>query len=158
MSSVIVTVVLLAIVCTLIVFNGLKSRRAPATQSGEAARVGDKPAGVRAKPNYPLLTMEMIETGGRQVTAPMAVRLYKEYMLKVGYLDPQEINDHGEYFLEDMREHAESLREDVAHEIESFAPLLLEFKEGISDLNKQLKSLKSDAERKEVRRIGNSTA
>lgn len=71
-------------------------------------------------------------------------------MLKVGFLDKQELKEHGESFIDALREHEKSLRGEVIDKAEGLTPLLAEFRADISELKKRLRSEKDDAEKADI--------
>jgi len=83
-----------------------------------------------AKPKtIPLMTMDMIQSNGEPITSAQAVKLFKEFSLKSGYLGKDELSEHAEYFSEEMKERGRHLEEDAAGEI--------------ADLKTKLKDLKA---------------
>lgn len=98
---------------------------------------------------YPEMTMEMIDSGGKPINTATAVKLFKEFMLKVGYLDKSELTEHAEYFATEMKEHGTALTEDVTHEKEQLNEAIADIKSNISLLKKQM-AASSDPARREV--------
>nr|WP_315479671.1 hypothetical protein [uncultured Rhodoferax sp.] len=100
-----------------------------------------------SKRKYPRLTTDMIETGGKAVTAATAVTLYKEYMLKVGYLEKIELKYYANQFKEAMNHHAENLRDEVEFEKTSASENAHQNKQEIRRAQFDLAQAKTDTER-----------
>lgn len=82
------------------------------TSLGKRAKHDAKP---RSLSKYPVLTFEMIDSGGKPVTSSQAVKLFKNFMVTVGYLDKEEVDEHAAYFAEEMRNEASNLAAEIAH-------------------------------------------
>ncbi len=93
--------------------------------------------------NVSKLTSDMLQPTDAEVKTNDAVKFFREFMLKTGTLDKDEISDHTQMFREEMREHAEALREDLASSKEDLA----EYKETLKELKAGLKH--ADEEEKE---------
>ena len=85
--------------------------------------------------------MAMIDSKGEPITKAQAVKLYKEYMLAVGFLDKDEINYHATGFAEEIARHQEELEHDAVNDLASL-------QEQLKDLQAKYKG-ETDAETKE---------
>ena len=77
--------------------------------------------------SFPVMTMDMIDSKGEPITKVQAVKLFKQYMLAVGYLDKDELTEHAGYFADEMTQHEEYLAQDIGE---------------LDSLNQQLKALR----------------
>lgn len=68
----------------------------------------------RKPKSYPLMTMDMIGSNGQPITTAQAIKLFKLFMLRSGYLQKNEITEHAEYFAEEIRSQTDALAEDLA--------------------------------------------
>lgn len=93
---------------------------------------------------YPVLRADMLQPVDNKITTQEAKRIFKEWMLKIGYLDKQEVGDHVGYFADEMREHEQGLREDVQQAKADLAEEIKLVKEDIKGLKAQLKSCKPE--------------
>ncbi|MDP2678007.1 MAG: hypothetical protein Q8O85_04680 [Rhodoferax sp.] len=65
---------------------------------------------------FPIMTLDNITPNGQAITSVQAVKVFRLYMLAVGYLDKQELPDWGRYFAEDMKFHGLELVDRVEEE------------------------------------------
>lgn len=99
--------------------------------------------------------MAMIDSKGEPITKAQAVKLYKEYMLAVGFLDKDEVGNHASDFSEAMVEHEDCLEHDAVNDLDSLKEQLAELKaqrKGETDpdtkeeLDEEISSVKDDIE------------
>lgn len=76
----------------------------------------------------PLMTMDMIQSDGGPITTAQAIKLFKEFALKSGYLAKDELTDHTEYFSDQLTAHAQYLEEEAAGDITDFKAKLKNLK------------------------------
>lgn len=69
---------------------------------------------------FPVMTLDNITPNGQAITSAQAVKVFRLYMLAVGYLDKQELPDWARYFAEDMKRHGRELAGDVVEEKRKF--------------------------------------
>ncbi|OIQ75854.1 hypothetical protein GALL_424700 [mine drainage metagenome] len=69
---------------------------------------------------FPVITLDHITPNGQAITSAQAVKVFRLYMLAIGYLDKQELPDWARYFAEDMKSHGQELASDVAEERRKF--------------------------------------
>lgn len=111
-------------------------------------KVGDS-GGKSDGAKYPEMTMEMIDSDGKPINTATAVKLFKEFMLKVGYLDKSELAEHAEDFAREIKEHGSALTEDLAHEKERAQADIADIKSNIFGLKKQMAASSDPAQREE---------
>lgn len=80
---------------------------------GKRAKHDAKP---RSLSKYPMLTFEMIDSGGKPITASQAVKLFKDFMVTVGYLDKKEVDEHAAYFADEMENEASNLVDEIEYQ------------------------------------------
>ena len=99
------------------------------------------------------MTVDMIECSTGTITTAQAVKLFKEFALKTGYLHKDELTEHAEYFSDAMKEHAEALKEDAIGEVPFIKGLLSQLKaqrkemsdkEAIEEINEQIIDAQAD--------------
>ena len=98
------------------------------------------------KAAYPLMTSKMITPLGKSVSTSRAVQVYKKYMLRVGYLEKEDISDFVRSLKEDMAER----EEDLKNEIKSAKEQVAETKAEVKSLKKHLSKCKDDDDREYV--------
>lgn len=103
-----------------------------------------------AKKTYPVLTSGILQPADQPITTVEAKRIFKEWMLKIGYLDKQEVGDHVGYFAEEMRSQEDSLKEDLQIAKETMAEQTQHVKEEIKRIKKELASCKDDEKKAEL--------
>lgn len=96
--------------------------------AGKALAAASSSAAKPTRRAIPVMTMEMIQTNGAPITAAQAVKLFKEFAHKSGYLKKNELTEHAGYFADELREHGANLEEDVAGDIASLKERLKELK------------------------------
>lgn len=69
---------------------------------------------------YPLLTSAMFSADGT-ISTTDAKRLFKKYMLDIGYLEKDEATEHAEYFADAMKEQLTALQDDINDAKEALA-------------------------------------
>lgn len=97
----------------------------------------------KEKAVFPIMNPEMITPLDKPISVSRAVQIYKKYMLKVGYLEKDDISDFVRSLKEDMAEHEEELKFDVKNGKEQVA----EAKAEVKRAKKQLKKCKDDDDR-----------
>ena len=108
---------------------------------GKAVTAANAPPPKPAPKSYPVMTMDMIDSKGEPITKAQAVKLFKQYMLAVGYLEKDEVVEHANDFAQEMTEHEECLEHDAVDDLASL-------KEQLADLKAQRKG-ETDADTKE---------
>lgn len=83
------------------------------TSLGERAK---KRAAAPSRSKYRVLTLEMIDSGGKPITSSQAIKLFKNFMVTVGYLDKEEVDEHAAYFAEEMKNEASNLADEVEYQ------------------------------------------
>ena len=96
---------------------------------------------------FSLLTSDMITPLDKPVSSTRAVQVYKNYMLKVGYLDKSDISDFVRSLKEDMAESEEELKFEIKNAKEQVA----EAKTEVKSLKKQHSKCKDDDDREYAR-------
>lgn len=82
-----------------------------------------------AKPKIiPVMTMDMIQSNGGPITTAQAVKLFKEFALKSGYLDKDELTEHAGYFSDELKGHEQQLKEESDGDIAALKEALSELK------------------------------
>ena len=69
---------------------------------------------------FPVMTFDNITPNGRGITSAQAVKIFRLYMLAIGYLDKQELPDWARYFAEDMKLYGRELVDRVEEEKRKF--------------------------------------
>lgn len=92
-----------------------KSEHAIAPTSKPVASRKVTTASVRPT-TFPVMTLDNITPYGQAITSAQAVKVFRLYMLAVGYLDKQELPDWARYFAEDMKLHGLELVDRVKEE------------------------------------------
>lgn len=122
-------------------------------KSGHPIAAAKKPAQVEpVRPaTFPLMTFDNIIPNGKAITSAQAVKIFRLYMLAVGYLDKQELPDWARSFSEDMKRHGESLGYNVLHEKQQLnAGEALECTLEIRALKRRLAKIKTPSKRAEI--------
>lgn len=96
---------------------------------------------------FPVLRGDMLQPVNNPITTVEAKRIFKEWMLKIGYLDKQEVGDHVGYFADEMRNHEQNLKEELAQAKDECAQELRGTKDEIKELKAELKICKNLEER-----------
>lgn len=92
---------------------------------------------------FQLMTMETIDSDGKPVSTATAIKLYKEFMLAIGYLEKDELSHHAEYFADAIKEQLECLTEDAKGD-------LIGIKERIKDAKERLKGALTASQKEEI--------
>lgn len=100
--------------------------------------------------SYPVMTLEMIDSGDRPIDAATAVKLYRQFMLQTGYLDKQELAYHAGHFAQEMKDHRQGLAEDVAHEKDRWSEPVVRLQAEIAELKKAKAAIKDEAQRSQL--------
>jgi ribosomal protein L29 len=109
------------------------------------------------KKEPPILKPEMLQPVDARISTAEAKRLFKEWMVKIGYLsnkdklDKMELTNHVGYFVEEMKQYEEALKFDIDDEKESAAESIKEEKEEIRGLKKELAKCRGQAEMDNIR-------
>jgi len=97
---------------------------------------------------YPLMTWEMIGSNGQPINTVQAVKLFKLFMLRSGFLQQDELTEHAGYFADEIRSHTEALAEDLAsarHNLKTCDPEdKASNKEAVEDARLQLADFRAD--------------
>ena len=64
--------------------------------------------------SYPVLTAEMFNPSDAKISFADAKKLFRKYMLQIGYLDKQEVGDHVAGFADEVRQHEQYLKDELA--------------------------------------------
>lgn len=64
--------------------------------------------------SYPILTAAMFTPSDAKISFAEAKKLFRKYMLQIGYLDKQEVGDHVGYFADEMRQNEQYLKDELA--------------------------------------------
>ncbi len=80
--------------------NGLLGKIA-----GRLTKKGGQEDDGAEKAAFSIMTPEMITPADKPISVSRAVQIYKKYMLKVGYLEKEDISDFVRSLKEDMAEH-----------------------------------------------------
>lgn len=102
------------------------------------------------KKTYPVLSSEHLQPVDQPINTVLAKQLFKEWMLKIGYLDKQEISLHVGYFAEEMRSYEENLREELREGKKNLAFETKESKEEIKRIKMALANCKDDTKKAEL--------
>lgn len=99
------------------------------------------------KKTFPVLTSEMLQPVDQPITTALAKQLFKEWMLKIGYLDKQEVSLHVGYFADEMRSYEENLKEELSEGKKNLAFETKESQEEIKRIKKALVNCKDDVKK-----------
>lgn len=99
---------------------------------------------------YPILKPEMLQPTDSKITAADAKRIFKDWMLKIGYLEKGEVGDHVGYLADDMREREQEFKEDIKYAKDNLAEEMKTLKGEIANLKKKLSTSKDEAERADI--------
>ena len=102
------------------------------------------------KNTYPVLTSEHLQPVDQPITTVMAKQLFKDWMLKIGYLDKQEVGAHVGYLAEEIRTREDSLKEDLQIAKQTMTEQTQHFKDEIKRIKKELASCKDDEKKAEL--------
>lgn len=94
-------------------------------------------------PVYSLMTPEMITPLDKPISVSRSAQIYKKYMLRVGYLEKEDISDYVRSLKEDMAEHGEELK----FEVKSHKEQVAEAKAEVKSAKKKLSKSKDDDDR-----------
>lgn len=118
--------------------NGLLGKIA-----GRLSKKSEQESDGAEKAAFSIMTPEMITPLDKPISVSRAVQIYKKYMLKVGYLEKEDISDFVRSLKEDMAEHEEELKYEVKNGKEQVA----EAKAEVKRAKKQLRKCKDDDDR-----------
>lgn len=102
---------------------------------------------------FQLMTMETIDSDGKPVSTATAIKLYKEFMLAIGYLEKDELAHHAEYFSDAIKEQLASLTEEAKGDVSEIKERLKDAKERLKgalitgqkeEINEEIESLQDD--------------
>lgn len=111
---------------------------------GKAIHKKEEPSGeVVGEGAIPILTPDMITPVDKPVSTKRAVQVYKEFMLKVGYLDKSDLDDFARSLKEDMAEREEELKFDI----QSAKELVAEARAEVKQRTKEHAKCKDDDDR-----------
>lgn len=99
------------------------------------------------KKTYPVLASEMLQPVENKIGTTEAKRIYREWMLKIGYLDKQEVGDHVGYLADDIRSTEEYLKEEVERWKAESKDEAAELKQEIKELKARIKACKDSTEK-----------
>lgn len=125
---------------------------------GKVIAAANVPAPRQRPKSFPVMTMEMIDSKGEPITKAQAVKLFKQYMVAVGYLDKDELTEHAGYFADEMTEHEDCLKQDAAGDLASLKEHLKTLRsrrkgetdrETKADLDDEISSAQDDIENEE---------
>lgn len=97
---------------------------------------------------YPLMTWDMIGSHGQPINTVQAVKLFKLFMLRSGFLQQDQLAEHAGYFSDEIRNTTEALAEDLAtarQELKTCAPEdKANYKEAVEAARLQLADFRAD--------------
>ena len=108
--------------------------------------------GLFKKKEPPILKPEMLEPINAPISTAEAKKVYKDWMLKIGYLDRQEVGDHVRYFADDMKGREEDLKEELNRAKEDAAFEVNELKEYLAKSKKDIAESADPAEKKKIKK------
>ncbi len=108
---------------------------------------GSKPATPKS---YPVLKPEMLHPVDNKITTQEAKRLFREWMLRIGYLDKQEVGDHVGYLADEIRDHEQGLKDDLKEAKERLTEDTKQAKEDCKRIEKELKTCKDAVKKAEL--------
>jgi septal ring factor EnvC (AmiA/AmiB activator) len=118
-----------------------KANQSPARRRQTFGRSSPAPS-----PTKPLeLTSEMMQPIDEDIKANDAARIFREFMLKTGILDKDEISDHVQMLRDEMKDHTDALRDDLTSSREE----LVEYKATLKNLKAELKHAEGE-EREDI--------
>lgn len=97
-----------------------------------------------------ILRPEMLQPIDNKITTMEAKRIFKEWMLKIGHLDKQEVGDHVGYFSVAIKDQEECLKMEADHEKDQTKELLAEEKEYLKDAKRELATCKDESQKAEL--------
>ena len=87
---------------------------------------------------YPILKSEMLQPVDNKLSTQEVKKLFREWMLKIGYLDKDEVHDHVGYFADEIREQEQNYKDDIKEAKENLAFELKPLQEKLAELKKKL--------------------
>ena len=106
--------------------------------------------GLFGKKEPPILRAGMLEPVDAAISTTQAKRIFREWMLKIGHLDKQEVGDHVGYFADAMKDHEECLKMESDHEKEMTKEEISEEKEYLKDAKRDLAKCKNESQKAEL--------
>lgn len=106
--------------------------------------------GLFGKKEPPILRAGMLEPVDALISTAEAKRIFKEWMLKIGHLDRQEVGDHVGYFADAIKDHEEYLKMESDHEKDITKEEIPEEKEYLKEAKRDLSKCKDDSQRAEL--------
>ena len=97
-----------------------------------------------------ILRSDMLQPIDNKITTTEAKRIFKEWMLKIGRLDKQEVTDHVGFFSEAIKDQEECLKMEADHEKEQTKELIAEEKEYLKDAKRELATCKDESKKAEL--------
>ncbi len=98
----------------------------------------------------PILKPENLQPVDAPISTTEAKKIFREWMLKIGYLDKEEVADHVKYFADEMKEQDENFKIYIDEEKEDIEGSINDEKEEIMSLKEELKSCKDPQEKEEI--------
>ena len=123
----------------------------PVDDNSTSTEAEDK-AGIQTqKRQYELMTESSIVPHGQALTSAQAAKIFKLFMIGIGYLEKQELADHTRYFKEDMKRFGDDLSDAVVHEKQNlYGGEASDCKNDIRKLNRQLEKERSEVKSKAI--------
>jgi hypothetical protein len=102
--------------------------------------------------HFPIISENMIAPVDEPISTRDGVKIYKQHMLAIGYLDKTELVDFVTNFQEDMKEHEQHLKGEVTWAKETLAEAKAEAKSEIKRIKKLLSRCDDEDEKKDLTR------
>jgi hypothetical protein len=99
---------------------------------------------------YPILKSEMFQPIDNKIGTAEAKKLFREWMLKIGYLEKDEVGDHVGYFADEIREEEDFLKSEVTRFKDELKDDVAQAKQDLKELKQQLKNCKTPEERAQL--------
>ena len=97
------------------------------------------------KKKYPILTVSMITPADQPITTTDAMKIFKQHMLDIGYLEKDELSEHVGYLSDDIKGHGQYLKDEVTNTKEE----IQEAKTELANLKKR-RATGSDDEKEDI--------
>lgn len=97
-----------------------------------------------------ILRPEMLQPVDNKISTTEAKRIFKEWMLKIGHFDKQEVGDHVGYLAEAIKDHEECLKMEADHEKDQTKELIAEEEEYLKDAKHELAKCKDETQKAEL--------
>ncbi|MFZ6006862.1 MAG: hypothetical protein ACOYU2_04300 [Nitrospirota bacterium] len=98
----------------------------------------------------PVLKPENLQPADAPISTTEAKRIFREWMLKIGYLDKEEVADHVKYFADEIKEQDENFKIYIDEEKDDIEGSIDEEKAEIKSLKEELKGCKDPQEKEEI--------